>query len=239
MKTQTIIRIVVIGVLVCASAFALWRFKEFKQYLDEFVAWTQRLGLAGMAVFAGAYVLATIFFVPGSILSLAAGFAFGVVQGTILISLASVTGASLAFLLGRTLLRGVIANKVAGNENFAKVDRAVGKQGWKIVLLTRLSPLFPFNLLNYAFGLTDVRFWHYVFASWIGMLPGTITYVYLGSAVKEFASIVSGDAGESTGTTVLFVIGLFVAVAVTIYVTRIAKRALDEELPENTATTPL
>src|ERR1700716_412210 len=126
---------------------------------------------------------------PGSIITLAAGSLFGVVVGTAVVSLASVTGASLAFWLGRTLARGLVEKRLGRTRRFRALDRAVAVGGFKIVLLTRLSPLFPFSLLNYAFGLTKVRFRDYVLASWIGMLPGTVMYVYLGSTVTELADV--------------------------------------------------
>src|ERR687883_71015 len=148
--------------------------------------------VAGLVVLAAAYALACLV-VPGSLMTLAAGSLFGVVVGTAVVSLASVTGASLAFWLGRTLARDLVEKRLAGNPRFRALDQAVAAGGFKIVLLTRLSPLFPFTLLNYAFGLTRVRFRDYVLASWVGMLPGTVMYVYLGSTVKELADVAAGN----------------------------------------------
>ena len=104
--------------------------------------------------------------------------------------------------------------------------------GFKIVLLTRLSPLFPFTLLNYAFGLTKVRFRDYVLASWIGMLPGTLMYVYLGSTVKELADVATGNVAGGPERLVLFFVGLAATVVVTVYVTRLARRALRQAVPD-------
>src|SRR5262249_25372568 len=129
----------------------------------------------GPVVFAAVYAVACLV-LPGSLITLAAGSLFGAIVGP-----ASVTGASLAFWLGRTLARGLIEKRLAGNPRFRALDQAVAAGGFKIVLLTRLSPLFPFTLLNYAFGLTKVRFRDYVLTSWIGMLPGTVMDVDLGS----------------------------------------------------------
>jgi uncharacterized membrane protein YdjX (TVP38/TMEM64 family) len=198
--------------------------------LHGFLQWVQSLGWWGPVVLAAAYTPACLFFVPGSLLSLAAGFAFGVVVGTVTVSLGSVIGASAAFFAGRFLLRGWIEEKVARHPRFRAIDQAVGEQGFKIVLLTRLSPVFPFNLLNYAYGLTRVRFRHYLLASWIGMLPGTIMYVYLGSLVQNLADLVAGRVERSTGQTVLFVVGLVATVGVTIVITRIARKALDRAI---------
>src|SRR5207302_2833243 len=130
------------------------------------------------------------------------------VIGTVVISVASTTGASIAFWLGRTLARGLIEKRLAGNRRFRALDQAVATGGFKIVLLTRLSPLFPFTLLNYAFGLTKVRFRDYVFGSWIGMLPGTVMYVYLGSTVTELADVAAGKVEGGTARLVLFFVGL-------------------------------
>src|SRR4029077_19479513 len=137
----------------------------------------------GPGVFSPVYAVACLV-LPGSVITLAAGSLFGVIIGTAVVSLASVTGASLAFWLGRTLARGLIEKRRAGTPRSRALDQAVAAGGFKIVLLTRLSPLFPFTLLNYAFGLTKLRFRDYVIASWLGMLPGTVMYVYLGSTVK-------------------------------------------------------
>src|SRR6266481_2507369 len=180
----------------------------------------------GPAVFALACLV-----LPGSLITLAAGSLFGVVVGTAVVSLSSVTGACLAFWLGRTLARGLVEKRLAGNRRFRALDQAVATGGFKIVLLTRLSPLFPFTLLNYAFGLTKVRSRDYVLASWIGMLPGTVMYVYLGSTVKELADVAAGNVEGGPARRVLFFVGLAATVVVTVYVTRLARRALRQAVP--------
>ena len=105
---------------------------------------------------------------------------------------------------GRTLARGFIEAKISHNPRFRAIDQAVKHEGFKIVLLTRLSPVFPFNLLNYAFGLTPVSLRDYFLASWIGMLPGTVMYVYLGSAAKNLADLAAGKVEGGTGQQALF-----------------------------------
>jgi uncharacterized membrane protein YdjX (TVP38/TMEM64 family) len=185
----------------------------------------------GPVVFAAVYALSCLV-LPGSIITLAAGSLFGVIVGTAVVSLASVTGACLAFWLGRTLARGLVEKRLAGNPRFRALDQAVAAGGFKIVLLTRLSPLFPFTLLNYAFGLTKVRFRDYILASWIGMLPGTVMYVYLGSTVKELADVAAGNVEGGSVRRVLFFVGLAATVVVTVYVTRLARRALRQAVPE-------
>jgi uncharacterized membrane protein YdjX (TVP38/TMEM64 family) len=147
--------------------------------------------------------------------------------GTAVVSIAATAGASLAFLIARYLARGQIERKVVNNPRFSRIDRAIGERGAKLVFLLLLSPVIPFNLSNYFYGLTSVKFWPYVMASWIGMLPGTLLYVYLGATGK--ASL-SGAAGQ-TGTPweyALFGIGLIATVIVTVWVTRIACRELSK-----------
>jgi uncharacterized membrane protein YdjX (TVP38/TMEM64 family) len=174
------------------------------------------------------YVVACVLFVPGTILTLGAGFAFGVVVGTVTVSLASTLGATAAFLVGRTLARDWVQEKVARSPKFRALDEAVGRQGFKIVLLTRLSPLLPFNLLNYALGVTKVPLRTYVLASWIGMLPATVLYVYLGSTLKSLAEVVAGKAEGGVAQQVFFGAGLAATVVVTVFITRLANKALKE-----------
>ena len=158
-----------------------------------------------------------------------AGAVFGVALGSFSVSISATLGATAAFLVGRYLARDVIARKIQKNEKFATIDQAVADEGWKIVLLTRLSPVFPFTLLNYAFGLTRVKLSHYVLASWIGMLPGTVMYVYLGSLVNVGA----GHRQRTTGEWVLYGVGLLATVIVTVFVTRVAKKALAKKISSN------
>jgi len=194
--------------------------------VERFRAWVVRLGPVAPLVYMAGYVVATLLFIPGSAITLGAGAAFGLVLGTALVSIASTTGAALAFLLARTVMRARVERWVAGNPKFAAIDRAVGVEGWKIVALTRLSPVFPFNLLNYAYGLTAARFWPYVLTSWITMLPGTVLYVYLGVAGADVAAAATGAA--DWGKTALQIVGLAATLAVTLFITRIARRALRE-----------
>jgi len=200
--------------------------EDLGEFLGQFRGWAW-----GPAVFAAVYALACLV-LPGSLITLAAGSLFGVVVGTAVVSLASVTGASLAFWLGRTLARALVERRLAGNRKFRALDQAVAAGGFKIVMLTRLSPLFPFTLLNYAFGLTKVRFRDYLLASWIGMLPGTVMYVYLGSTVTQLADLVAGNVEGGPARQALFFIGLAATVVVTVYVTRLARRALRNAVPD-------
>lgn len=198
------------------------------EYLGRLLEWVESMGAWGPALLAAAYVVACVLFIPGSMLTLGAGFLFGIVRGTIAVSIGSVLGATVAFLVGRTLLRSWIEQQTAAFPKFQAIDRAVGQQGFKIVMLVRLSPIFPFNLLNYAFGLTGVPLRQYVLASWLGMLPGTLMYVYLGSALKSLADVAAGTGQGGGVQTAFFIVGLGMTAVATVVITRVAKRALDQ-----------
>jgi uncharacterized membrane protein YdjX (TVP38/TMEM64 family) len=185
----------------------------------------EQAGFWGMVLFVLVYTLATVLLIPGSILTLGAGAVYGLWKGALLISFASTLGATAAFLIGRHLARDRVTRRLGSFPRFAVVDRAVAKEGWKIIGLTRLSPAFPFTLLNYAFGLTKVSLPSYVLASWIGMMPGTLMYVYIGTLAG--ASI--GTRTRTPAEWTLYAVGLAATVAVTVMVTRIAKKALAEK----------
>ncbi len=201
-------------------------------YFPEFADWVEGLGVWGPVVFILGYAAATVAFVPGSILTLAAGAIFGLIRGTLYVIVAATLGASAAFLISRHLARGAIERRLAKNPRFAAIDRAVGFQGRKIVFLLRLSPVFPFNLLNYGLGLTKVRFVDYLIAS-VGMLPGTLLYVYYGKIAGDMA-VLAGGAGPERGLAYYTVLGLGLAATllVTAIVTRTARRALKEATGE-------
>lgn len=185
------------------------------------------MGAGGMAVFILLYVGATVAFLPGSVLTIGAGAAFGLWKGFALVSAGATLGASAAFLVGRHLIRERIEKRLKGYPAFAAISGAVGEQGWRVVLLTRLSPVLPFNLLNYAFGLTRVGFGEYVLASWAGMLPGTFLYVYLGAAAGEAAR--GGARAKTKGEWALFAAGLAATALAAWLIGRAAKKALKHE----------
>jgi len=216
------------GLLVLAAVFGLGRWAG--RYIPEFAAWVEGLGLWGPLVFILGYAIATVAFIPGSLLTLAAGAIFGLVRGTLYTFCGATLGASAAFLVARYVARGVIERKIAGNAKFAAIDRAVGQEGWKIVALLRLSPIFPFNLLNYALGLTRVRFLHYFLAS-IAMLPGTLLYVYYGKAAGSLAAVAGGAKTEKGAEYwVTLGVGLVATIIVTAFITRLAGRALRQQI---------
>ncbi len=220
-KGKLIVAALVVVVLLVAS-----RVFPVGEYLKSFLDAIRDLGPVGYALFVVAYIAATVFFLPGSILTLGAGAVFGLAGGFVAVSVGSTLGAAASFLVGRFVARDTVTKKVAGNERFAAIDRAVGREGFKIVFLTRLSPVFPFNLLNYAYGLTSVSFGRYVLASWLGMMPGTLLYVYLGTAAGDLAGA-SADSNGGWGLAIKL-IGLVATIAVTVVITRVARKALRE-----------
>lgn len=194
--------------------------------VPAFAEWVEGLGPLGPMAFILGYALAVVAFIPGSLLTLAAGAIFGVAEGTLYVIVAATLGATLAFLIARHGARAAIERRIEGDGRFAAIDRAVGAEGLKIVFLLRLSPVFPFNLLNYSLGLTQVRLIDYFVAS-LGMLPGTVLYVYTGKVAGDVAAIAGGQSGEKgVGDWLVLVLGLVATAIVTVYVTRIARRAL-------------
>ena len=216
---------IALGLVVVAGLVFLGR--SAGAYVPRFAEWVDGLGALGPVVFVLGYAVAVVGFIPGSVLTLAAGAIFGLAEGTLYVFVAAVIGSTLAFLLARHGARAAIEKRIEGDARFAAIDRAVGAQGRKIVLLLRLSPVFPFNLLNYALGLTKVRLGDYLVAS-LGMLPGTLLYVYTGKLAGDVAAVAGGVETER-GIAEWSVLGLGFAATliVTVLVTRIARRALD------------
>jgi len=219
--------VVVAGAIIAAQMFGL--FGQINDLLNSALDWIEGLGAWGAIAFIAIYILASVFLISGAVLTLGAGFTFGVVKGSILVSVASTLAATVSFLVGRYIARGWVSKQIEEKPRFKTIDSAVAKQGWKIVGLTRLSPVFPFVFLNYAFGVTQVSLRDYVLASWIGMMPGTVAYVYLGY-LPRIAATGSGDGDRVR--LILNIIGVIATIAVTWYVTKIAKKALDRQIED-------
>jgi uncharacterized membrane protein YdjX (TVP38/TMEM64 family) len=204
-----------------------------KQWTLWFIEWVRGLGTIGVLVYIFVYVAAAVLMFPASLLTLAAGFLYGPLWGTLLVSPTSVLAATLAFLLGRSVARDWIKHRIETNPRFSAIDAAVGENGAKVVFLLRLSPIFPFTLLNYSLGLTRVRLRDFIVASFLGMLPGTFLYVYLGSSVANLAALASGKATRGgPWEHVLFWGGLAATVLVVTLVTRTARQALNRSLQQ-------
>jgi uncharacterized membrane protein YdjX (TVP38/TMEM64 family) len=196
-------------------------------YVPQFAQWVATLGPWGPIVFIVGYVVACVAFIPGLVLTLAAGAIFGWV-GVAYVLVGAVLGATAAFLIARYVARAAVERKLAGNPRFTAIDRAIGREGRKIVTLLRLSPVFPFNLLNYALGLSQVRLTDYLLAM-VGIVPGSLLYVYAGKVLGDVAALAGGAAPpRGPGYYAVLGLGLAATVAVTTVVTRTARRALAE-----------
>ena len=212
-----------IAVALAAAAVALvWTVLPVDVWAETVEIRIRDLGLWGVLAFAVLYLLGTLILAPGSFMSLAGGLAFGAWGVPIIVRVAT-TAAALAFLIARHLARKTVARLIENHPKFSAVDRAVNEEGWKVVALLRLSPLVPFNLQNYALGLTSIGFRAYVAATFFGIIPGTVLYVYLGALGQ---AALSGDGGVFRWT--LFGIGLLATIAVTWLVARKARQKLRE-----------
>lgn len=205
---------------------------ELRQLALELIELSQSAGPLGAALFGLGYVGSTVLLLPGSVLTLGAGYAWGPLWGVALVSPVSVAAATASFLLGRTFGRGWAERRLGKDPRIAAIDRAIGEDGFKLVLLLRLSPLFPFNLLNYALALTRVRLRDYVLASALGMFPATVLFVYLGSLASSGAQLLSGAPTAGPAGSVLYWAGLAATLLVVVVVTRSSRRALARVLAE-------
>ncbi len=204
---------------------------QLQGYLVNTLAWIDSLGAIAPLAFILLYIVITVAFLPSSIVTLGAGVVFGVVKGSLFVFIGAMLGATAAFLVGRYGARDWVSRKIASNAKFKSIDEAIAREGRKIIFLIRLSPAFPFNLLNYGLGLTNVSLKDYVLGT-TGIIPGTIMYVYLGSLAGNLAMLGTGEAPSNPAITWTIRILAFVATAaVTIYVTRIARKALQASLP--------
>ncbi|MGE0161280.1 MAG: TVP38/TMEM64 family protein [Gemmatimonadales bacterium] len=213
------------GLAAVAIVGLVWLARTHAGDLPALIDQAAATGPAAGLLFAGLYAIATVAWVPGSVLTLAAGATFGLAGGTLYTLVGATLGAAAAFLVSRHLAREAIEAKLAAFPKLSALDDALALGGWRIVLLIRLSPLFPFNALNYALGLTRVRFRDYVTASFVGMAPGTFLYVYSGHVAGRLATDLA-DGTARFGRYAMLGAGLVATVAATVLVTRAARRAL-------------
>ncbi len=182
--------VVIVGIL--AGVIAVLKLFVTPERIEQLDGFVESLGVWGPLVYITVYIAGTLFFLPGLALTAVSGV-FGAVWGTVYVSIASTIGASLAFLLARTALRPMVEGWSKGHAAFRKMDEGVETHGWRMIMITRLVPIFPFNFQNYAYGLTRINFWTYVLVSWICMLPGTAAYVIAFSSIKDGR----GDPGKT------------------------------------------
>jgi uncharacterized membrane protein YdjX (TVP38/TMEM64 family) len=215
------------GVIIALLASTL----PLKDWFFAVSNWLVKLGPGAMPAFILLYLIATVVGFPNVLLMLVAGTIFGLFKGIIAVSIADTLGAIVCFLLGRTIARQRIKKWISKNPSFTQLDRAVGKKGWKILLLTRLSPLVPSNILNYGFSCTKVNFWQYCFFSWLGMLPIITLYVYLGTF-----GVALLQEGLTPRKIALQSVGVILAIGAAVYTTRVARKALTPTCPSENAT---
>ena len=224
---------IIIAVLIIICILMLLRQLPVNEWITQLEKVLKELGPKAPALYFLAYIVACIALLPGSALTLLAGALWGVVFGSIMVSISSVTGATAAFFIGRYLARDKVEKQMKTFPKFKAVADSLGEEGFKLVTLIRLSPAFPFNLLNYMMGITRVKVKDYVLGSWIGMFPGTVMYVYLGAAGSELVKA-QGDRGKSLQEWILLAVGLVATIVVTVMVTRKAKKALKKFDTEET-----
>jgi uncharacterized membrane protein YdjX (TVP38/TMEM64 family) len=198
-----------------------------RRWATDLVGWVNDKGSGAAVVYAVLYVVAAVLLLPGSALTLGAGFVYGVVWGTVIVFPAAMIASLVAFGIARRLAQEAVQRRVARHRRFAALDRAVGRAGFKITVLLRLSPVIPYGLLNFALGVTSVRFRDYAVATAVGMLPGTVMYVYLGSLVTS-----ASELGHSPDRGWLYWVGGAITVVAAIAVTLVGRRELRRELQE-------
>jgi len=238
-KIASAVAIVLVSGILLLSTAAATHQEEFQTLLSSSIDWIRSLGPLGYVVFVVCYVMLEIIALPAIPFTVSAGFLFGVLPGTIVISVGSTTAAAISFLIGRYVARDWVVGFANKYQKFRAIDAAIGRDGFKIVALLRLSPLLPFSISNYLYGLTAVRFWPYVIASWIGMLPGTIAYVYAGN-VGKLLSAGNTETSSVVANPGLVALGLASTLLVGYTLTNTAKQALNEYNldPEPSASAP-
>jgi uncharacterized membrane protein YdjX (TVP38/TMEM64 family) len=208
--------------------FATLRVAPISDALAQFITFMERLGLAGALPFAILFVIATLLLFPGTVLVLASGFIYGPFWGVLVVTPAMLITALLHFLLARSQARNLVAHKLASYPRLACLDRAIEHQGFKLVLLLRLQPVFiPTPYLSAGLGLTRVHLREYLLGSLVGMLPGIIAYVYLGSAFRTVSALVSGRISHNSMPNGWMVAaGVSLMLALLMFMGRVASRAL-------------
>ena len=185
----------------------------WQEWIFQAHQWLSSLGYLAYPAFVGIYILATMLGLPAIFLFLAAGSLFGFLPSLILVSFSDTLSVAICYLLGRTVARKTVHKWIADRPHWGRLDRAVAQKGWKIVFLTRLSPIVPSNVLNYGFSLTKINFWQYLFVSWIAMLPVIALYVYLASVGTNLVSG-NNDIRQVVASAIGFVTA-FMAIAYT------------------------
>ena len=219
MWSRNLARLTLLAALLVGIGLAVYHHEQFSAVAVQ--GWTEKAGVAGPLIFMTVYAVATVFFLPGSVLTIAGGALFGPVWGSFYSLTAATAGATLAFLVARYLASEWVTRKAGGR--LKQLIEGVEAEGWRFVAFVRLVPLFPFNLLNYALGLTRIRLAHFVLATYICMLPGSIAFTYLGYAGRE---AVTGSEGSIRNG--LLALGLLALIA---FLPRLVRRIRRAPMP--------
>ena len=223
------LKVVAAVLLLFAAGAAILFSPVVKGWFDWLNRWAESQGTMGLLVFALVYALATILFIPGSPMTLAAGFIFGLCPGFLAVWVGATLGAAATFLLGRYFARTPVQRWACTHARFRTLDDGLVREAWKVVFLLRLSPLIPYNVINYLFALTGIRFWPYLWASAAGMAPGTLLYVYLGAVGRAGAKIALGESAPGKYyRNFALGIGLVATVIVTVFLARLSQKVLKE-----------
>jgi uncharacterized membrane protein YdjX (TVP38/TMEM64 family) len=212
----------VAAIVLCLAAVVL----PMREQIAALLAWVGRRGALSGALLCLAWIPAAVLLIPGSVLTLGTGFLLGAGWGLAVVSIGSTLGAAAAFFVGRWLGRDWVLERIGGHHRLGGVDGAIVREGFKVVLLLRLSPLIPYNALNYALSLTGIGLREYVIGSWLGMLPGTVLYVALGAGARSLTAAMSGGGTRPAAWVALGAAGVVATAAVVWLVARAARRAL-------------
>ena len=232
---RAVIRRLGLAAVVIVLATSLY-YMPLANWVSALVDWGQQHSFAGPAAYVFFVVVATVLFLPGSVAMMIAGFLFGFLPGFLLAVLAIPAGAQGAFEFGRWVARPWVRNKVADNQRMHAIEAALREEAFVIVVLTRLSLILPFNLLNYAYGATSVRAATHLFGTAIGMLPAIALYVYLGTLAHDLGQILSGEAAPTELGYWIIGAGIAAIAAATWVIHRTATRALERHLIEQEST---
>ena len=224
-NSRTILRLILLMLVLVGLFFALLWVKN-SGLLARALEWISSLGPWGPFVFILIYIVVAVLLVPASILTFGAGVVFGMLYGSIYVLVAATAASTVAFIIGRHFARDRVERKLGDNPKFRLLDAAVAREGWKVVALVRLAPVFPFGLMSYGFGITRIPFWHYFWATF-AMIPGTLMYIYFGTLAGDLAGLKNGIQSPTWMKGLIFVL----AVVVTSYTARFASRALARRTP--------
>ena len=223
-------RKLLLAVLISGMLLTLALMTPFAEHLNEVAAWIAKHQTEARVTFVVSYIVASVLALPASVLTLAAGLLFGLPLGAALVFVGSVTGAALAFLTGRFIAHDWVARSLGHTARYRALALATRSKGFLIVLLARLSPLIPFNVLNYGLSVTHVRFKHYLLATALGLPPVILIYVYLGTLARDLTELSAGSGPQHAAARLAFGGGLLATLAIAGLIARIATRALNAEL---------